>query len=159
MNTGDVFFGNLGSQQVFYYSVMGVAVNLSARLETVNKQYGSRFLVSEYTVEKLPVGKFLVRPMDMVKVEGKSQAVKIFEVYGMEGDAIKPDTEEYFRNHKKGFEAYLLKEWSSACKYFEAALTVREGDLAARNMIDRIEQFKETGVPDDWDGSFTLARK
>jgi adenylate cyclase len=79
INTGDMVAGNIGSASIMSYTVIGDAVNLGARLESLNKEYGTRIIISEATRSRLK-GQYDIRPLGSVTVKGKSQAVAIFEV-------------------------------------------------------------------------------
>jgi adenylate cyclase len=81
INTGDMIAGNFGSEAIMSYTVIGDAVNLGARLESLNKQYGTRILISEATRQRL-VGRYNFRALGEVVVKGKTQPVAIFEVVG-----------------------------------------------------------------------------
>jgi adenylate cyclase len=61
------------------YTVIGDAVNLGARLESLNKEYGTRIIISDAT-RVLLKGQYDIRPLGSVTVKGKSQPVAIFEV-------------------------------------------------------------------------------
>jgi adenylate cyclase len=84
VNTGPMIAGNLGSEAIMSYTVIGDAVNLGARLETLNKEYGTRIIISETTVAALG-GRYLLRPLGDVVVRGKTQPVAIFELAGRVG--------------------------------------------------------------------------
>jgi adenylate cyclase len=81
INSGPMIAGNIGSDQIMSYTVIGDAVNLGSRLESLNKQYGTRIIISEATRERL-TGRYECRPLGDVVVKGKTQAVAIFEVVG-----------------------------------------------------------------------------
>ncbi|PWJ68247.1 MULTISPECIES: CHASE2 domain-containing protein [unclassified Fibrobacter] len=80
INSGDIVTGNMGSTMRKNYTMMGDAVNLAARLESAAKQYGAYVQISEDTEKMLVRGKFIYRSLDTVRVVGKSQPVKTFEI-------------------------------------------------------------------------------
>jgi adenylate cyclase len=83
VNTGVMIAGNIGSDAIMSYTVIGDAVNLGSRLESLNKQYGTRIIISDATRRALK-GRYLDRPLGDVVVKGKSEPVGIFEVTGQE---------------------------------------------------------------------------
>jgi len=79
VNTGDMVAGNIGSDTIMSYTVIGDAVNLGARLESLNKDYGTRIIISEFTRARLK-GQYDIHPLGEVVVKGKTRPVAIFEV-------------------------------------------------------------------------------
>jgi adenylate cyclase len=79
VNSGEMIAGNIGSERIQSYTVIGDAVNLGARLESLNKDYGTSIIVSEATAARLKK-RYDLRPLGTVVVKGKTRPVEIFEV-------------------------------------------------------------------------------
>jgi adenylate cyclase len=83
VNTGPMIAGNIGSEAIMSYTVIGDAVNLGSRLESLNKEYGTRIIISSATRERL-AGSYRCRALGSVTVKGKTEPVAIFELVGRE---------------------------------------------------------------------------
>ena len=79
VNSGGMIAGNIGSSSIMSYTVIGDNVNLGSRLESLNKEYKTRIIISDATRVRL-TGAYETRPLGDVVVKGKSKAVAIFEV-------------------------------------------------------------------------------
>ena len=79
ISTGPMIAGNIGSEAIMSYTVIGDSVNLGARLESLNKEYGTRIIISEATRDALPA-RYVFRPLGDVVVKGKTRPVAIYEV-------------------------------------------------------------------------------
>jgi adenylate cyclase len=79
INSGDMIAGNIGSSSIMSYTVIGDNVNLGARLESLNKEYKTRIIISDATRARLTL-EIPTRPLGDVVVKGKSKAVQIFEI-------------------------------------------------------------------------------
>ena len=79
VNSGEMIAGNIGSSSIMSYTVIGDNVNLGSRLESINKEYRTRIIISDATRTRL-TGKYDIRPLGEVVVKGKTRPVSIFEV-------------------------------------------------------------------------------
>jgi len=90
INSGIMIVGNTGSPSKMNYTLIGDNVNLGARLEGTNKEYGTHIIISEFTYG-LVRDHFLVRELDNIRVKGKNKPVMIYElVDSLEGIAPPP---------------------------------------------------------------------
>ncbi len=84
LNTGEVIFGNVGSGKKIEFTVIGDPVNLAARLESLNKEFKTSIIISEFT--RLELGDAArVRSLGGVKVKGKTVETMVFELQGLDG--------------------------------------------------------------------------
>lgn len=161
INTGNVIFGSVGSQTRKDFTSIGDTVNLAARLESANKAYGSKSIISEAVFQKLR-DMFICRELDFITVKGKTEPVRIYEILQQKSLAEKNNIAEKLTEIKNLFEEglslYRKQKWeqSEAC-FSECA--AKYNDLPSVVFLDRIRHFKKNPPPKDWDGVFKMSVK
>jgi len=157
LNSGPMIVGNMGSTERFDYTVMGDAVNLGARLEGANKQYGTYIMISENTYA-LAKDAIEVRELDCIRVKGKKQPITVYELLSKKGE-LSATKQKIVSEYLKGLEAYKKQKWDEAIKYFEAALKIDEKDGPSAVYIERCKEYKKNPPGKDWDGAYTMTTK
>ncbi len=157
INSGSMVIGNMGSTTRMMYGMNGDSVNLCARLEGANKQYGTYSLISEFTY--LQAKEFIeVRELDTLRVVGRSTPIKIYELLGKRGEI-----EEALKNilplFNQGLKNYQNREWAEAKICFENVLKSRPEDGPAKIYQERCDKFILEPPTENWDGVFNLSSK
>ena len=155
--TGPVLIGNMGSNTVKNYTIMGDTVNLAARLESACREYGIRMLISDSTRQRTE-NDFLVREIDLIAVKGKDEPTRVFEPI-VEMDASSPLLKQMTERFSAALAAYRAQEWDEAENGFKAVLAALPGDGPSRIFLERVSLLRATPPGGDWNGVWRFNRK
>jgi class 3 adenylate cyclase len=157
IHTGSVIVGNLGYKERLNYTIIGDTVNVSSRLEGINKEYGTEIIVSENTYKECQ-GAFEFRLLDRVSLLGRSAGMNIYELISAKDD-IYVKQEEFYRDYEAGLKYYFEQNWSKALSYFNAITKYHPNDAPSRLMLERCLWYKNNPPPREWDGVFAQTVK
>ena len=155
--TGEALVGSIGSEFMMSFTVMGDTVNLASRLESANKFYGTRCLVSQATIAAAAQA-VEAREIDRLVVAGQTRPQIVFEIMGRAGE-LSAEQIALRAHYSEGLAAYRARHWDEATSALKAALAAAPGDGPCMVLLTRVESLRDNPPPADWDGSWRLDQK
>jgi adenylate cyclase len=163
LNSGVASVGNMGSVLRYGYTALGDTVNLSSRLEGLNKDYGTHIIVNETTYAATQEAKFVYRELDLIRVKGKTQPVMIYELIGRAGEESPygsfADAQLRLDQFARGRTLYCARRWAEAQHVFQIMIDKWPDDGPARTYWKRCQEYLFDEPPSGWDGVFTMTHK
>jgi adenylate cyclase len=161
LNTGPCVVGNMGSDFRFNYSVLGDTVNVASRLEARTKDYRIPIVIGAQT-EQQAKEKFATMEIDRIQVKGKTEPETVFTVLGHAELRQDPNFQQ-LRDLTAGMlRSYREQDWKQALEAMEFCRKTGErfGIAALYDMYaERIEAFRRTPPPPDWNGVYEAESK
>ncbi|MEW6431909.1 MAG: adenylate/guanylate cyclase domain-containing protein [Myxococcota bacterium] len=156
VNSGPMVVGNMGSDVRVDYTVLGDAVNLGSRLEGTTKEYDVRVIISESTWAQAK-DQVVARRLGAVRVKGKRQPVRIFELRGL--GAAKGAEAEAIAAFEGAVDAWNERRFDDAAAGFRRVLEAWPGDPPSRRYLAAIDALAGQPADPDWDGVVSLKTK
>jgi adenylate cyclase len=163
LNTGVASVGEMGSVLRKGYTALGDTVNLSSRLEGLNKDYDTLIIANETTYASAKDAGFVFRELDLIRVKGKLQPVTIYELLGRQRDLDANGASAALRSRldlfAQGRGLYRKREWAQAQEAFQRLLDKWPEDGPARTYQKRCQEYLLEEPPSVWDGVHTMTHK
>lgn len=160
INTGEMIVGNMGSKDIFDYTVIGAEVNAASRLEPLNKEFGTRIIISESTrrhAEPARPGRFAFRRLALVALKGKDARMEVHELVG-----LRRETDEgalcAFREFETGLDLFEGSRFAEARKHFQKAVELAPGDGPSEKYLRLCDEY-EQATPEGFDGVYVQKSK
>jgi adenylate cyclase len=146
LNTGMVMIGTVGGINRMDSTVIGDAVNLTARLEEATKTYHAPLIISQNTLYDLAdTKKYDIRLLDRIRVKGKSQPLSIYEVFNNNAEALRNSKHESLPLFEKAVAYYHLKDIGKAIPLFDKCIDISPDDYPAHMYLERCYEYQTTG--------------
>ncbi|TGK15525.1 adenylate/guanylate cyclase domain-containing protein [Leptospira stimsonii] len=151
---GKMMLGTIGSDERMEGTVISDAVNVSSRIEGLTKIYGSKIIISEQTMYRLPdPDKYNYRLLDTITVKGKSDHLCVYEIV----DGSEPSLLELKLYTKPIFEKavleYMKQNYESCMEYMRKVQEINVDDRATHLYILRCEQAMNQGARHSWNNA------
>ena len=146
LNTGVVMIGTVGGLNRMDSTVIGDAVNLTARLEEATKTYRAPLIISQNTLYDLAdPSKYDIRFLDRIRVKGKSQPLSIYEVFDNNPEELRHSKRTSLAMFEKGVAYYHLKDIAKAIPLFKQCIDISPADFPALIYLERCYEYQATG--------------
>jgi len=163
LNTGVASVGRMGSSLRRGYTALGDTVNLSSRLEGLNKDYSTNIIVNETTYQSAKDDGFVFCELDLIRVKGKLQPVTIYQLMGRQVDLAAEGRAEEVRLQVEQFtrarELFRNRKWEAAQRAFQEFLDRWPEDGPSRAYWKRCQDYLFDEPPINWDGVFVMTHK
>lgn len=140
INSGEMIAGYFGSEKKKNYTMMGNNVNLASRLEGVNKQYHTNGILISQSTRKLIGDRFVVRPLDKVRVVNISTPIGLYELIE-EKSSASPELLEYMQNWETAMAEFSRRNYSKAKELFSSLAEKNTGDNVAKYYIHLLDDY------------------
>ena len=157
LHTGPVFVGYFGSEHQTDYTCIGDTVNLAARLESANKAFGTRILVSG-SCQQIVANHYAFRFLGALQVKGKAQAVDVYELLGRTGE-VEDAQLNYAKTFAEAITAFQQRNWPQAKSNFEQCQSEAPEDAAIALYLAQLNVFTQSPPPDNWNQAIELTSK
>ena len=142
INFGEVIFGNIGSARKMEPTVIGDPVNVTARLESMTKEYGREILIGPAAAE-LVRKTYTLQFVDNIAMKGKTQSLDLYTVIGPLGEKRDPLLASYLERYERAQEAYRAESFADAEPLFSGCLSEWPGDKIASLYLERCRSRRE----------------
>lgn len=156
LNTDRMMVGNIGSEQLLDYTAIGDGMNLAARLEGANKEFGTLIMLGPGTYQAVK-HQTVTRELDSIRVAGKSLAVSVYELVGLAG-MVSTKKHELLERYAQALALYRSRRFADAEAQLAYALELdpEDGPSIRLRTMCRSLQLEPPGM--EWEPVSELSK-
>jgi adenylate cyclase len=156
LHTGTASVGNFGSSKRVDYTALGENVNLTARMEGLNKYLGTRILATGDIIEPVE-SKFTSRYLGRFQLKGFAKAVEVYELIG--GPELAEPNRALIEQFAAGLEAFRRRDFDAAELAFKRVLQSNPKDGPSKFYLAQVNEFRVEPPDSNWSGDIELKEK
>ncbi len=156
LHYGNILLGNIGAAYHYEYRPIGDIVNTATRIEGLNKQLGTKILISEEVLSQ--ANGFLARDLGEFLLAGKTKPVHVYELVSRLADST-PRQRDYCAVFAEGIESFRRQNWAEASARFQETLRIRDGDGPSLFYAGICSRYAQTPPGNSWDGVVRMETK
>lgn len=153
LHFGELIMGHVGAMDHYEYRAVGDIVNTASRIEGLNKQLGTRILVSKEVLQG--VDGFITRELGDFLLVGKSRPLSLFELVA---NKKQEKVNKPYADFVTALYAFQVRQWDEAAKGFENFIASNGEDGPSRYYLDLCRQYL-VSPPIEWDGVIRVVNK
>ncbi len=157
LHSGQCRVGNMGSDDIFDYTIIGDNVNLASRLEGLTKFYGVSLIVSETMLKEIGEG-IVIQELDLVRVKGKERPVQIYTVHRSQKNSMDQRKEE-MAAYSQGLSLYKNRAFDKGEEHFKELAAHYSDNKLYLLYQERCAAFVKNPPDENWEGVFTHKSK
>ncbi len=155
VNHGEAICAYVGSDEKHEFTAIGDAVNLASRLEGATKIFRQDLLIGEKAAP-LVADHYVLRPVDLIQVQGRSKPIEVFAVLGDRSEMKEP---AWLATYVEGVRLFRRRAFDEARAKFTEVLSANPGDWLAQEYLRRCDEFQASPPEENWDGSYEMLSK
>ena len=159
VHIGPVMLGTIGNENRMDSTVIGDAVNLAARLESLTKFYRCRIIISDDVFKLLEKNEFQCRALDWVVVKGRQKPIIVYEIFDADPEPERVQKQALLETFHQGIQCYHDQYWQEGLRLFQACLSISADDYMSQMYVERCTALLREPPKGHWDGTFIMQYK